>query len=123
YLGVSPRNEGLQKGVGRLKQHPPGSGNMYYEYYATQVMHHMGGDSWANWNPKMRDQLIRTQDQGRAPKKPHQIGSWGPEGDAFGAQGGRLMQTSLSLLTLEVYYRHLPLYKRDVTTGKEMENK
>ena len=33
------------------------------------------------------------------------------------------MQTSLSLLTLEVYYRHLPLYRRDVTTGKEMEKK
>ena len=27
--------------------------------------------------------------------------------------GGRLMETSLSILTLEVYYRHLPLYYRD----------
>jgi hypothetical protein len=31
------------------------------------------------------------------------------------------MQTSLSLLTLEVYYRHLPLYRRDLATGKEMK--
>jgi len=28
--------------------------------------------------------------------------------------GGRLGATSLSLLSLEVYYRHLPLYRRDV---------
>jgi hypothetical protein len=29
------------------------------------------------------------------------------------------MRTSLSILTLEVYYRHLPLYRRDVTIMKE----
>ena len=32
--------------------------------------------------------------------------------------GGRIMVSSLSLLTLEVYYRHLPLYRRDVGTAK-----
>jgi hypothetical protein len=31
----------------------------------------------------------------------------------WGNQGGRLMMTSLSALTLEVYYRYLPLYKLD----------
>jgi hypothetical protein len=30
--------------------------------------------------------------------------------------GGRLGATSLSLLTLEVYYRHLPLYRREGMT-------
>src|SRR5207248_2216275 len=97
--------------------------SMYFNYYATQVMHHMGGEAWNTWNPKMRDQLVTAQDQGRMAKRPHQLGSWGPEGDQFGAQGGRIMQTSLSLLTLEVYYRHLPLYRRDVTSGKEGETK
>jgi hypothetical protein len=28
--------------------------------------------------------------------------------------GGRIMMTSMCLLTLEVYYRHLPLYRRDM---------
>ena len=32
--------------------------------------------------------------------------------------GGRLMQTALSTLTLEVYYRHLPLYRRDMGVMK-----
>ena len=31
------------------------------------------------------------------------------------------MYTSLSLLTLEVYYRHLPLYRKNMDTNKEME--
>ena len=35
-------------------------------------------------------------------------GSWSPAGDTWGRTGGRLMQTSLSLLTLEVYYRSDP---------------
>ncbi len=97
---------------------------MYYYYYATQVMHHMGGDAWSDWNPRMRDTLIASQDKGMEAKRPHQNGSWSPAGDAHGGAGGRIMQTSLSMLTLEVYYRHLPLYRRDLATGKtEMESK
>jgi hypothetical protein len=30
------------------------------------------------------------------------------------------MVTSLNLLTLEVYYRHLPLYFREAGAGKDM---
>jgi hypothetical protein len=85
-------------------------------------MHHMGGESWENWNPKMRDLLIDKQDQGNTPKKPHQKGSWAPAGDVHGQVGGRVMITSLSLLTLEVYYRHLPLYRRDMGLMKELQD-
>jgi hypothetical protein len=124
YLGWNPRNEGLLNGTSRLKKVPPGASNtMYYYYYATQVMHHMGGDNWEFWNPKMRDHLIKAQDQGTDPKRPNQKGSWDPKGDAHGAAGGRVMITSLSLLTLEVYYRHLPLYRRDLGVMKEMDSK
>jgi hypothetical protein len=111
YLGWGPRYPGLIAGVRRLDQ--PDKGNIYYNYYATQVMHHMGGVSWERWNPRMRDLLIETQDRGD--KKPHQKGSWGiDEGDIYARAGGRIMTTSLSILTLEVYYRHLPLYRRDL---------
>ncbi len=120
YLGWSPRNEGLLNGVSRIKKTPPGAvKSMYYYYYATQVMHHMGGEYWEFWNPKMRDLLISTQDEGK--NKATQKGSWDPAGDQWGAQGGRIMVTSLSLLTLEVYYRHLPLYRRDVNQMKQGE--
>ncbi len=51
YLGISPRNPGLRAGVDLLKKSPPGkANNIYYEYYAAQVMHHMGGEHWDFWN-------------------------------------------------------------------------
>ncbi len=121
YQGVNPRNPGLLAGVERLKSYPPGkTGNLYYEYYATQVMHHMGGDSWQFWNAGpdgksgLRDTLIAKQ-QHNAGNKHHIEGSWGPE---TAPEGGRIMTTALSLLCLEVYYRHLPLYRRDMGVMK-----
>lgn len=36
---------------------------------------------------------------------------WSPENVDWGRQGGRLYATGMSLLTLVVYYRHLPLYR------------
>lgn len=120
YSGVGPKNPALQNGVKMLRAEPPGrNGNIYYLYYATQVMHHMQGESWQFWNlgPNgkggIRDSLMSQQDKGTTPKHPHQVGSWG------GSQGGRVMATSLSLLCLEVYYRHLPLYRRDIATKKD----
>jgi hypothetical protein len=120
YQGVSPRNPSLLAGVESLKKTPPGSplgqgGGLYYEYYATQVFHHMGGESWQFWNlgpngkDGIRDVMIKRQ-QHSGGNKQHIEGSWPPESD----QGGRIMSTSLSLLCLEVYYRHLPLYRRDM---------
>ena len=121
YLGVNPRNPSLLGTVKRLKQTPPGSGDVYYEYYATQVMHHMGGEAWAFWNlgpdgtgkTGIRDTLIRAQDKGTG-------GRTGQAGSFAGNDhvGGRLGATSLSLLSLEVYYRHLPLYRRDMGVTK-----
>src|SRR5262249_27561965 len=46
YLGWGPRNPSLAKGVEYLKKNPPGEGyyDIYYFYYATQVLHFYGGD-------------------------------------------------------------------------------
>lgn len=114
YLGWGPRNPGLQAGIQRLQNWKPQPTNMYFSYYATQVMHHAGGPAWDAWNPAMRDGLIAAQDQGTDPQHAHQKGSWHHKG----SYAGRLMDTSLSILTLEVYYRHLPLYRRDVGSDK-----
>jgi hypothetical protein len=120
YLGTGTRNSGIQSGVKYLAtQAPPGSTpSMYYYYYATQVMHHVGGQPWQTWNEKMRDMLLAKQDKGGTPGHPHQKGSWNPAGDVHAGAGGRLMITSMAVMTLEVYYRHLPLYRRDL--GKMM---
>lgn len=79
--------------------------NMYYWYYGTQVMHHMGGSPWEKWNGALRDMLVAMQE-----RTGHQAGSWTPR-SSHDPQGGRLYMTSLATLTLEVYYRHLPLYR------------
>src|SRR5262249_46693452 len=81
----------------------------YFAFYATQTMHHAGGEAWETWNPKMRDLLIELQDKGTEPGFAHQKGSWSPRGDAYAKQGGRLMATSLSLIALETYYYHIPM--------------
>ncbi|MEI8381108.1 MAG: prenyltransferase/squalene oxidase repeat-containing protein [Planctomycetota bacterium] len=109
YLGWDRKNKALQEGVKYLAATKPQPNNMYYNYYATQVMHHWGGDEWTTWNSVMRDQLIRTQKTG---KDGHMQGSW-DLADPHGAVGGRLYMTCLSVMTLEVYYRHLPIYRRE----------
>ena len=98
----------------------PAMPEMYYYYYATQVVHFFEGPEWKEWNegPKdatgkrlggMRDWLMELQNK----KEPNLLGSWEPDPGTMGTHTGRIGSTCLSLLTLEVYYRHLPLYKRD----------
>lgn len=104
-----------------LKSHPPTETqefDMYYYYYATQVLHYREGDEWAkDWNPKMRDMLIKKQVKDKA--KPAVDGSWDKDPTWIGDSCGRLGTTAMALLTLEVYYRHLPLYNRG-TGGKDV---
>jgi hypothetical protein len=111
YLGWTPEIPALEKGVEYLSEMPPTPNNIYYDYYATQVLHHWGGDPWAKWNNVMRDQLVDTQIQ-----EGDAAGSWRPAGDHAGA-GGKLYQTSLSIMTLEVYYRYMPMYRHQ-SSGK-----
>jgi hypothetical protein len=69
-------------------------------------MHHYGGSEWESWNHQMRDVLVESQfDSG------HEAGSWSPQGDHSEA-GGRIFMTSLAACTLEVYYRHLPVFRK-----------
>ena len=82
--------------------------NIYFWYYATQVMHHMEGNYWDQWNGVVRDLLVEHQIHNGREK-----GSWNPMlpvADRWGHHGGRLFVTCLSIYVLEVYYRHLPLY-------------
>ncbi len=114
YLGWGPRQPAMRKGIEQLlkpESFPSKTApNIYFLFYATQVMHHAGGKYWEAWNPKTRDLLLDLQDQGTTPGLAHQKGSFSPRGDAYAKQGGRLMFTSLALVTLESYYYTVPLY-------------
>ena len=80
--------------------------NVYYWYYATQVMRHLDDDTWTKWNDNLKTVLPSKQLKSGA-----EAGSWDPEGDPYGGQGGRLYVTCLCIYSLEVYYRHLPIYQ------------
>ena len=67
---------------------------------------------------KPRGHVFKVTPKGGDAKHPHQKGSWNPANDPHGGAWGRVGQTALSVLTLEVYYRHLPLYRRDLGTVK-----
>lgn len=122
YLGWPRDNPHLLAGVKKIMtQLPPAQGNtvgaLYYYYYATQVLHHLEGPEWDLWNHRMREHLIRTQE-----KSGHREGSWSPDGCDWGNRGGRIYATSLALMILEEYYRHLPLYRpipRTALTGAD----
>lgn len=108
YLGWTHEDPRLNAGVKQILGKPIdwSSRDVYYWYYATQVLHHMGGDPWEQWNQVMRKTLPLNQEtSGR------QRGSWSPIGDGHGSEGGRLYTTCFCLYMLEVYYRHLPIYK------------
>lgn len=122
YTGWGPNHPGLQDGVKKYMTSwmpMPNRYDMYYYYYATQVTHFHEGEAWhKDWNPRMRDMLVKMQ----VPESNKDLGgSWDADGGMIGSHCGRLGTTCLAILTLEVYYRHLPLYKRDTGGLKELE--
>ena len=104
YLGWNQDDPRLARGVSFLMDEGPSRKDMYFNYYATQVLHHYGGENWPKWNVPMRDYLIATQ-----ATTGHERGSWFFV-DQHGVVGGRLYTTAVCIMILEVYYRHMPLY-------------
>jgi hypothetical protein len=72
------------------------------------VLFHWRGSDWKRWNGAMRDHLVATQ-AGAG----HESGSW-YFSEKSTAPGGRLCSTTLAIMTLEVYYRYMPLYGEEV---------
>ena len=107
YLGWKKDDPRLADGVSYLQDHPIQyrDANIYYWYYATQVMHHMEGDLWNAWNQVLRTDVPQKQLRGG-----REEGSWYIPDDRWGVTGGRLFTTCLHIYMLEVYYRHLPIY-------------
>jgi hypothetical protein len=90
-----------------ILQEPPGAGrdNFYYWYYATLALYQAQGDAWDQWNAALKARLLPLQQT-----TGDLAGSWNPAG-VWGGYGGRVYSTAMATLSLEVYYRCLPLYK------------
>ena len=77
---------------------------MYYIYWATQAVFHSGGGTWKEWNRAMKKTLLESQRKDGCAR-----GSWNPDG-TWVKNGGRVLSTAINCLTLEVYYRYLPVH-------------
>ncbi|HVJ81518.1 MAG TPA: prenyltransferase/squalene oxidase repeat-containing protein, partial [Planctomycetia bacterium] len=90
-----------------LLQQPPNvrQPNFYYWYYGTVALFQVGGVQWERWNDSLQGALLGAQR-----RQGHLKGSWDPQ-SPVDHDGGRIYSTAIATLSLEVYYRHLPLYK------------
>jgi hypothetical protein len=107
FLGMTPDHPAALEAVDMLAQSPPAreSPNAYAWYYATLASFHAGGPQWDRWNERLQSALLPLQRR----ESGSLDGSWDPD-PVWGGHGGRVYSTALSAMTLEVYYRHLPMH-------------
>jgi hypothetical protein len=76
--------------------------SVYGWYYVTQAKFQQGESTWSIWNNQFNKQFTDSQI-----REEDGCGYW-PQGD----HGGAVYTTCLATLSLEVYYRYLPTYKK-----------
>jgi hypothetical protein len=99
---------------GKGEQIEGGDAGFYYWYYGTLAMFQMGGDKWTKWNEKLKPTLLNNQCKGPLPlgsSVEDKDGSWDPI-SWIDKYGGRVFTTACGALTMEVYYRYLPMYAK-----------
>lgn len=108
FSGTPKNAKFLDAGTQLISEWGCDESDLYYDYYATLLLRHYGGERWTTWNQEMRDYLILTQMQSGKDE-----GSWFfTEPEKTNNQiGGRLYTTALAVMILEVYYRYLPIYQ------------
>jgi hypothetical protein len=109
FLGMPSDTPVAKEAAEYLLQETPGEGkeNIYYWYYGTLAMHQLQGVYWDRWNASLQKALVASQNSSGP-----NAGSWDPDA-LWGTYGGRIYNTTLSTLCLEVYYRFLPMYVHD----------
>lgn len=105
-LGTPATDRRVAGAVAVIERNPPSwdEPNTYYWYYATLALFQQQGEAWRRWNARLVPELLAHQEQ--AGKR---AGSWPADGE-WARIGGRVYQTALCTLMLEVYYRYLPMY-------------
>ena len=108
-LGAPRRSSAMQESATYVHMVPPIRGSKlrpyyYYWYYGTLALYQYGGPMWAEWNERMKTELV-----GEQITSGPDAGSWNPTG-MYAIRAGRIASTAMATLSLEVYYRYLPLY-------------
>lgn len=83
--------------------------NVYGWYSTSMALKGLGpyNKYWRRWNTALSRELPKQQE----PQSSDEAGSWDPKYDEYSFGGGRLYVTCLCVLCLEVYYRHLSIYR------------
>lgn len=84
----------------------------YGWYYCTLALNQMQGSAWKQWNDKMRPYFEKSQHIGG-----DLDGAW-KTNTQWASRGGTIYSTSMACLSLQVYYRYLPMYKGNKTDEK-----
>jgi len=117
-LGADRESPRMIQSAAFIGRHTPDwdvGARTYAWYYATLALFQRQGAEWERWNRVLATELINAQRKGGTAE-----GSWDPA-DQWSRVGGRVYQTAICALSLEVYYRYLPLYitKKAPTPGNE----
>ena len=116
---VPPSNEKMVESANLMKRYPIRNNNpdLYYVYYGTLALYQHQGSIWEEWNNNLKEILPEIQI-----KTGELAGSWDlSRSNTKG--GGRIASTTLSILSLEVYYRILPMYGFRGTDAPEPKTK
>ncbi len=105
-MGLRPENPRMIEAAEYLKTAlpDPRKPGFYYWYYGCLSLYQHQGPVWEMWNQEMKKTLlpmqVRTGDA---------AGAW-PASGQYAQRGGLVMSTAMATLSLEVYYRYLPMY-------------
>jgi hypothetical protein len=79
----------------------PGRRDFYYWYYGSYALYQVGNKPWRDWEVTLVPAVAKHQhDRGE------QRGSWDPQVDPWGGEGGRVYSTAILALTMEVFSRY-----------------
>ncbi len=96
---------------------PRGTSPIYYWYYMTQAKFINGGPGWLSWQKQFTRELCRSQiiENGKAQDSAATapVGYWDSPSPSE-HHDGRVMDTCLCTLMLEVFYRYLPMFRTGV---------
>jgi hypothetical protein len=105
-MGLRPENPRMIEAAEYLKTAVPDPRRpgYYYWYYGCLSLYQHQGPIWEMWNQEMKKSLLSMQVRNGS-----SAGAW-PASGQWTQRGGLVMSTAMATLSLEVYYRYLPMY-------------
>jgi hypothetical protein len=110
HLGWDKENSNLVQGLKQFAREDPPENDLRSAFFGLLLMRQAADffdDGWKKWNATIRDDLVALQwTDGKNAR------SWYFPKEVAAASGGRLYHTAMSTMLLEIYYRHMPIYRR-----------